>query len=124
MTDFKNTEYLKLRLVKTEEYKEALDALLVDGEFVVYTFKGVRDGVVFTNKRILAINVKGVTGKKIDYSSLPYKNIQAFSVETAGVNDLNSELQIWFAGLGMAKFLFTSRTDVYSISKIIADMVL
>ena len=59
---------------------------------IIDTFKGVRDGVVFTNKIIISINVQGLTGTKKDFSSLPYSKIQAFSVETAGVFDLDSEL--------------------------------
>ena len=44
----------------------------------------VRDFVAFTNKRLIAVNVQGLTGKKRDYSSLPYNKIQAWSVDTPG----------------------------------------
>jgi hypothetical protein len=84
----------------------------------------VRDGVVFTNKRIFAINVQGITGKKKDFTSLPYSKIQAFSVETAGVLDLDSELELWFAGMGRIKFEFVSRADVSGICRIISGFVL
>ena len=61
---------------------------------------------------------------KKDFSSLPYSKIQAFSVETAGVFDLDSELEIWFSGLGKVKFEFVSKANVYEICKMISERVL
>ena len=80
--------------------------------------------MVFTTKRIIAVNVQGVTGKKKDFSSLPYSKIQAFSVETAGVLDLDSELDLWFAGLGSVRFEFVSRADVSGLCRVISGFVL
>lgn len=84
----------------------------------------MRDGVVFTTKRIIAINVQGLTGKKRDMTSLPYSRIQAFSVETAGVMDLDSELELWFSGIGKIKFEFSGKTDITEICKMISQYVL
>ena len=91
---------------------------------ILCSFQTVRDGVVFTNKRIFAINVQGITGKKKDFTSLPYSKIQAFSVETAGILDLDSELDLWFAGMGHVRFEFVSRADVSGICRIISGFVL
>lgn len=79
---------------------------------------------MFTNKRIFAINVQGITGKKNDFSSLPYSKIQAYSVETAGVIDLDSELELWFSGLGKVKFEFIAQADVAEICRMISEKVL
>ena len=98
--------------------------MFVSGEEMIASFKTIRDGVVFTTKRIFAINVQGITGKKVDYTSLPYSKIQAFSVETAGVIDLDSELELWFSGLGKVKFDFVSQADVSRICKMISERVL
>ena len=68
--------------------------------------------------------MQGITGTKKDFSSLPYSKIQAFSVETAGVFDLDSELEIWFSGLGKVKFEFVSQANVSEICKIISEKVL
>ena len=124
MIDFKNAEFLKLKPVDDSAYSEAIAPMLVDGESIVGTFKAIRDGVVFTNKRIFVINVQGITGKKVDYTSLPYSKIQAYSVETAGVIDLDSELELWFSGLGKIKLEFVSRADVGKICKMISERVL
>ena len=100
MIDFKNASFFKLRPVDTNTYSNVLAPMFVNGEEIIATFKGIRDGVVFTNRRIIAINIQGLTGTKKDFTSLPYSKIQAFSVETAGVFALDSELEIWFSGLG------------------------
>ena len=124
MIDFKNAEYLKLKPVDNSAFSSTLMPMFVDGEEIIASFKTIRDGVVFTTKRIFAINVQGITGKKVDYTSLPYSKIQAFSVETAGVLDLDSELELWFSGLGKVKFEFVSRADVSRICKVISDCVI
>lgn len=124
MIDFKNAEFLKLKPVDDSAYSEAIAPMLVDGESIVGTFKAIRDGVVFTNKRIFVINVQGITGKKVDYTSLPYSKIQTYSVETAGVIDLDSELELWFSGLGKIKLEFVARADVGKICRMISERVL
>ena len=124
MIDFKNAEYLKLKPVDNSTFSSTIQPMFVSGEQIIASFKTIRDGVVFTNKRIFAINVQGITGKNVDYTSLPYSKIQAFSVETAGVIDLDSELELWFSGLGKVKFEFVSRADVAEICRMISELVL
>jgi hypothetical protein len=118
MIDFQNSGFFKLR--HNEEYAGAVTDLLIDDEVVIGSFKALRDGVVFTNKRIIAINVQGITGKKKDFTSLPYSKITAFSVETAGSFDFDAELDLWFSGLGKVRFEFTGQTNIIEISRLIA----
>lgn len=124
MIDFKNSEYLKLKPVNDATYAFMITPMFVLGEEIIGTFQSIRDGVVFTNKRIIAINVQGITGKKKDFTSLPYSKIQAYSVETAGVLDLDSELELWFSGLGKIKLEFVARANVAEICKMISMHVL
>lgn len=98
--------------------------MFVEGETILRMFQAMRDGVVFTNKRIIAINVQGLTGKKKDFSSLPYSKIQAFSVETAGTIDLDTELELWFSGLGKVKFDFVSNYNIAALCRLISGFVL
>jgi hypothetical protein len=55
---------------------------------------------------------------------LPYKNIVAYSVETSGTFDLDSELEIYFSSLGKVKFEFTGKTSMVEISKYISKHLL
>ena len=124
MIDFQNATFLKLRPVSDNSFADMVTPLFVPEEQIIQAFKGIRDGVVFTNKRIIAINVQGLTGKKKDFTTLPYSKIQAYSVETAGVFDLDSELDLWFSGMGRVRFEFVARANVSEICKIISERVL
>lgn len=64
---------------------------MLEGENVEAAFKLVRDLIVFTEKRLILVDKQGITGKKTEFQSIPYKSISRFSVETAGRFDLDSE---------------------------------
>jgi hypothetical protein len=124
MIDFQNGTFVKLGPTDPRVLAAELAPLLIDGEQVYLAFKGIRDSVVFTSKRLIAINVQGITGKKRDYSSLPYSKIQAWSVETAGKFDWDAELEIWFSGLGKVHLDFKGQVDIRTIGKLIGSHVL
>lgn len=124
MIDFKNATFAKLRPVNDHAFEKMIAPILVDGEDIIGSYQSIRDGVVFTDKRIITINVQGITGKKKDFTSLPYNKIQAFSVETAGMFDLDSELDLWFSGIGHVRLEFTGAADVSHICKMISKRVL
>lgn len=119
--NFENKEYLKLKETGNDEYADLVNGILVDGERIIRTYKSGRDGVVFTDRRVIAINYQGLSGKKKSIAVLPFDRIQAFEVQTAGVIDIDSELYLWFSGMGKVKFEFTSRTDVSAICRCIGD---
>lgn len=122
MIDFKNHEFLKLK--QDLSYREKVIAILIDGEEIVDAYSSMRDGLIFTNKRIIALDVQGMTGSKKDFTSLPYSKIVAYSVETAGTFDFDSELDLWFSSVGRVRFEFSSGTDILEISKHISKYVL
>lgn len=123
MIDFQNASYFKLKQV-SENDVSILKNLLIPGEQIIGAYRGIRDSVTFTNKRVIAVNVQGITGKKKDFTSLPYSKIQAFSIETAGVLDLDAELEIYFSGLGKVKFEFTGNCGIEKIGQTIGSYVL
>lgn len=124
MIDFQNASFFKLKTVPNTTFEPMIKPIMVNGEVILAAFQTVRDGVIFTNKRVIAINVQGITGKKKDFTSLPYSKVQAFSVETAGVFDLDSEMILWFSGLGKVKFEFTSNANVTGICQAVSEFVL
>lgn len=124
MIDFNNAAFLKLRQTSDETYQAMISPIFIDGEAILSSYQSIRDGVVFTNKRIIAINVQGLTGKKKDFTSIPYSKIQTYSVESAGVFDLDSELDIWISGVGKIRFEFTSSANVSEICRSISEFVL
>lgn len=77
---------------------EEFAPLLAPGETLQRAFGLVRDLIVFTDRRLILVNKQGVTGKKVEYLSVPYRSIAMYSLETAGHFDLEAELKIWLSG--------------------------
>lgn len=113
-------------IVKPEELKSKYDKLLVDDEEVQIGFKLIRDTFLFTNKRMIIVEVQGVTGSKREYLSVNYKAISRFSIETAGTFDLEAELKIWISGESQPSITkrFNRSVDVYEVQKILTHYVM
>ncbi len=122
MIDFTNMKYIKMR--QDDSYSKKVKDLIVPGEEVLGSYKAVRDGVVFTTKRIIIINVQGFSGKKVDYTSIPYAKFNAYSVETSGVFDMDAELNLYVSGMGMMTFEFRGRSDIREISQFITQSII
>ncbi|MCI0765812.1 PH domain-containing protein [Bacillus sp. TL12] len=82
-----------------ENVERDLEKIMLDDEQVEYAYKLIRDLIVFTNRRMILVDKQGVTGKKTEHHSIPYKSITQFSIETAGHFDLDAELKIWISGM-------------------------
>ena len=124
MIDFSNKSIFKLNKTKSLSAFDSFKPLLVPGEDVIGIYSSLRDYVVFTNKRIIAVNVQGVFGSKKDFTTLPYSKLQAFSVETAGTLDMDAELELYYSGLGKVKFEFSGNNDIVKIGQIIGEFLL
>ena len=124
MIDFENGSVIKLSQVDEGEVAKDITPILVNGEHILGAYKSIRDYCVFTDKRLISVNVQGVTGKKKAYTSLPYKKVSIFSVETAGVVDLDGELELVFSGVGSVRFEFTGGSDIKQICQVISEYIL
>lgn len=111
--------------VSITKLQEELKELLISGETIENAYKVIRDTFIFTNKRLILIDKQGVTGKKTEYHSIPYKNIVHFSVETAGTFDLDAELKIWVSGSAVPiQKNFNKATNIYQVQSVLAGYVL
>jgi len=111
--------------VDVAEIQTEFAPILASGENVVMAYKVIRDLFVFTNKRLVLVDKQGMTGKKVDYHSLPYKSITHFAVETSGHFDMDAELKLWVSGQKepLVKEL-KKGTDVVGVQRTLADFVL
>lgn len=124
MIDFKNGSVFKLKKVDDAKFNDEITPLLTTGEVILGCYQDVRDHVVFTDKRIISVNVQGVTGKKKDFTTLPYSKISIYSIETSGTFDLDSELELYYSGVGRVTFEFRGSSDIIKIGQIIAQYAL
>ena len=124
MIDFKNSEVFKLKPIEEDKVREDFHKFLINEEAIFAAFKTVRDQLVFTNKRIIAANVQGLTGSKVDYTSIPYNKVQAFSVESSGTFDRDCEIEIYVSSIGKVRFEIKGSFELIEFNRMISEHVL
>ncbi len=88
-------------------------------------YRIIRDLFVFTDKRLILIDKQGLTGKKAEYHSIPYKFISHFSVETSGTFDMDAEMKIYISGnMNPIQREFKRGTDIKGVQKTLAELIL
>lgn len=99
--------------------------LLCEGERIEKAYKLIRDKWVFTNKRLIIQDIQGVTGKKKEYYSIPYRSIDRFSIETAGTFDMDAEIKIWVRGCAEPlEQKFGRESNVAEVQCVLAQYIL
>ena len=108
-----------------EDVKKDYGKLLGSNEDVIQAYQWVRDLLIFTDFRLIMVDIQAATGKKVDYHSIPYRSIRHFAVESTGHFDLEAELKIWVSGLGAEplSYTFSSDADVYKVQALLAECV-
>ena len=110
--------------VPATELQTEFARLLMKDECILCGYRLVRDVFMFTGRRLLLVDKQGLTGKKLEYLSVPYKSITKFSIETAGTFDLDAELKIWVAGSpDPVSQKFSKGVDVYKVQTLLAKAV-
>ena len=124
--NFNQDSVWNLKPIRVDAVKGEVNGLLIGGEEGVMAFQTVRDQLLFTNKRIIAVDVQGITGKRKSFSTMPYSKIQYFSIQTPGFGELipDSELFIMFSNTFTAKFEFKGGVDIGKIGRMISEYVL
>lgn len=110
-------------LVSEAPHPENLGEILAPGEQPVASFRTFRDSATFTNKRLIVRDVQGLTGKKVEVYSLPYKSIDMWSSENAGNFDRDEELELW-TRVGHIKIRIRKGLDIRRIDQLISAGIL
>ena len=111
--------------VETKKFSSDYGQLLVDGEIIEVGFIVFRDTFLFTNKRVILIDIQGISGKQIEYLSVPYNRITKFSIQTGGSFELDAELKIWIGSdtIPLEK-KFNKDVNIYELQKVLASHIL
>ncbi len=108
--------------INVDALRKEFENVLLEDEKIDKAFRIFRDLFVFTNKRLILVDKQGLSGKKAEYLSIPYRAISRFSVETAGSWDADAELKIWFSGSPEPlQKEFKKGTDILGVQKILAQ---
>lgn len=112
-------------VVKAEDLQSDYGQLLIDNEIIEVGFKVIRDTFIFTNKRLIIVDIQGITGRKIEYLTIPYNKITKFCIETAGRFDLDAELKLWIGSEPTPlEKKFNKKVNIYDLQKVLANHVL
>ena len=110
---------------ETKKFHSDFGQLLMDGEIIEMGFVVLRDTFLFTNKRLILVDIQGISGRLIEYLSIPYNKITKFSVQTGGSFDLNAELKLWIGSDAIPlEKKFTKDVSIYEVQKVLASHVL
>ena len=106
--NFNQNSTFNLKPINKESVRGEVMGLLVNGEEIAYAFQTVRDQLIFTNKRIIAVDVQGITGKRKSFT-------EAFP---------DSELFLMFSSGFTATFEFKEKVDVGILGRLISQYIL
>lgn len=93
MVEFENGSVIKLHKVDNDSLNNTVKKYILPDEEILGVFKTVRDRVIFTDRRVIALDVQGA-GARQDITSIPYRTVVKFSVVTTGLMDLDSEVEL------------------------------
>lgn len=112
-------------VVDSEKLQKDYGKLLTEGENFEVGFNVFRDMFIFTNKRLILVDVQGMTGRKIDYLTIPYRSVTKYSIETSGHFDLDAELKLWIGSdpHPIAK-KFSKKVSIYDLQAVLAKHLL
>lgn len=97
--------------------------VLVQDEQPIAAYKTFRDSAIFTTKRLIVRDAQGITGKKVEIYSLPWKSVDMWSSENAGHIDINAEMEFWTRA-GHIKVNLKKGIDIRRLDAIISSCVL
>ena len=104
--------------------EQALEHALADDENVEQAFQLMRDLIIFTNRRMILVDHQGMTGRKTEYHSVPYRAVTHFLVESAGTFDMEAELKIWISGTANPiQKTFSRGQTIFEVQKALATYV-
>jgi hypothetical protein len=98
--------------------------LLSQGEHIYAAFDFVRDAMLFTNGRLILVDKQGITGRKVEYLSVPYRNILYFSVQSQGHLFAEARMHLFVDGMkDPIEKEFNAQVDIYQVQAILSAFV-
>lgn len=88
-------------------------------ETVMGCYKGIRDLVIFTDVRVVSVDVQGITGKQKVMVSIPYTHICEMMIETSGYLDMDTDLYLQTTAGNVMAYSFKNGNEVVNIQNCI-----
>eukprot|EP00536_Pseudo-nitzschia_multiseries_P003693 jgi/Psemu1/236933/estExt_Genewise1.C_580034 len=102
--------------------------ILMEDEKILMAFKAAREISLFTNLRVLTIDIEGLIQRRMLYTSLPYRSIHGYAVQSAGMWDFDSEVILytrnrWHLAHVTLEFQ-AGKTDIMQIQKLLSGIII
>ncbi len=97
-----NHEYL-LHPAEYSQYEAYISPMLEEEEEILAVCQTVHDGMVFTGRRIIAVDIQGMLGTEADVCSLFYRTVRSFALEK---EPDRCRLELFLAGQKQLCFVF------------------
>lgn len=111
--------------IKPEQIREEAKKCLLTGEKIVGAYQTIRDQIIFTDKRLIHLDVQGITGSRKSILSVPYRSVTSFSMQSAGTIDTNVEFFIACKQMEYPITLtFKKDVDLQPLYDLVSQMVL
>ena len=95
--------------------------LLGAGETVLEVFRLTRCTLVFTNRRLVLVD-EAMSGRQVEYTSLPYRSISHTSIEAGGQFSPDADLRLWVVGRSTPlERQFGPEVDVYAVAALLVQ---
>ena len=99
----------------------AWSRLLGAGETVLEVFRLHRTTLIFTNRRLVLVD-EAISGRQVEYTSVPYRSISHTSVDAAGQFSPDADLRLWVVGRATPiERSFAPEVDVYAVQALIVQ---
>ncbi len=99
----------------------AWSRLLGAGEQVLEVVRAGRCTFVLTNRRLVLVD-EGPAGRRVEYTSIPYRSITHTSIEAAGPFSPDADLRLWVVGRSTAlERPLGPEVDVYALQALLVQ---
>ncbi|MBF0502673.1 MAG: PH domain-containing protein [Candidatus Riflebacteria bacterium] len=104
--------------------EKEIEQMLGEGETVRTAFRLIRDLMIFTDRRLMLVDKQGITGRRREVTSIPYRSITHFQMTTTGHFDLDAEIMLYVLGIPEPiKREFQNDQSIFAVQKALANFL-
>lgn len=97
-----NREYI-LRPAEYSQFFDYVAPMLGEDEEILSVCQTLQDGMIFTDRRVIAVDIQGMLGTQADVCSLLYRTVRSFAFD---IEENASVIDFFLAGQKMVRFRF------------------
>ena len=103
MICFENNHEYILHPAEYSQFEIYAAPALEEDEEILAVYQTVRDGIIFTSRRVLAVDIQGMLGVEADVCSLFFRSVQSFALDR---EEERCRLELFLAGQKQLSFVF------------------